>query len=192
MLDLRFARRLVFGPSRNPHFARHAALVLLLLGLIAMLTPSGAWAQATATLFWTAPGDDGTIGTANRYELRYSNAPVTGDTLAWWNSATSVSNMPRPGNSGSSDSVTVDGLTPSRIYYFLLRAADEVPNWSGFSDLAVRAPDLIPPAAIDDLSITQISSAIDSGNSTSIGHDRPDPTGGTPGRKVITRSGPTP
>ena len=121
--------------------------------------PAGAQTTArdsTATLVWTAPGDDGDVGRAARYEMRFSNTAIGGtDTLSWWNAAATVGGMPLPGAPGATDSVVVRGLDPKVRWYFVLRTADEVPNWSDFSNVAVRAPyvDLIPPAMITDLGV---------------------------------------
>lgn len=114
--------------------------------------------DSTATLLWTAPGDDGSTGVAAQYDLRYRATPIVGsDTLAWWNAATPVTNMPVPRPAGVTDSVQVRGLTPSQTYYFILRTADEVPNWSNFSNVAIRLPysDVIAPAAIVDLAMLE-------------------------------------
>jgi hypothetical protein len=133
-------------------------VVLLALGLVPALA-GHAHAQATAldstaTLLWTAPGDDGTAGLASRYEMRYRSTPVSAaDTVAWWNGAAVVAGMPRPGSPGVTDSVNVTGLDPRATWYFVLKTADEVPNWSNFSNIAVRPPyvDTVSPAAIADL-----------------------------------------
>ncbi len=118
--------------------------------------------DSTATVTWTAPGDDGVTGRASRYELRMRNAAIAGtDTLSWWNAATGVPGMPSPGVAGTVDSVLVHGLDPTHSWWFVLRTADEVPNWSGFSNVAVRAPyvDTIPPAAIVDLRLAATAAA---------------------------------
>lgn len=135
-------------------------LVLLVLG-VGVGGPESASAQASsdsmATLLWNAPGDDGGTGRAARYELRYRTAPISStDTLSWWNAATAVSGLPTPSPAGATDSVVVRGLDPQQIYYFIVRAADEVFNWSGFSNLAIRhrVSDVTPPAAINDLAAT--------------------------------------
>ena len=140
------------------------------LALPHLIAPTEARAQtaadSTAVLHWTAPGDDGTVGRATSYALRYRNAAITGtDTLGWWNVATQAAGLPVPGVSGSTDSVRVRGLTPLTTYYFVVRTADEVPNWSGFSNVAVvtTSGDAIAPAAIADLSVTGST-----GNSLSI------------------------
>ncbi len=115
------------------------ALGAALLG--AALAPAVA-AAATVTLTWTAPGDDGMVGQASSYELRFAETPVVADTAGWWTSATSVGPMPAPLPPGTRESFVVSGLAPGSIYYFVVRTSDEVPNVSGFSDVAVKqAPD---------------------------------------------------
>jgi len=117
-------------------------------------------ADSTVTLLWTATGDDGTTGTATTYDLRYRTVNVTGtDTLSWWNAATSVSGLPTPHASGATDSVRVRGLTPLTTYYFILRVADEVPNWSTYSNIAVKATtgDATAPAGITTLALVSVT-----------------------------------
>jgi hypothetical protein len=126
-----------------------ATSVLALPGLAAAQTVS-------TTLLWTAPGDDGMVGRASSYALRYRTTAIVGtDTLSWWNAATAVSGLPAPGVSGATDSVVVSGLDATKTYYFVLRTADEVPNWSGYSNVAIKAAsvDATPPAAITDLAV---------------------------------------
>ncbi len=125
---------------------------LLLLVLLALLNRSEAQTVGV-TMVWTAPGDDGLIGRAFQYDLRYSTNVIVGvDTLSWWNAATQATGEPAPGISGTTDSTRVLGLQPSMTYRFIIKAADEVPNWSGYSNVAVKlTPDLVPPAAIVDL-----------------------------------------
>jgi hypothetical protein len=107
------------------------------------------------TMVWTAPGDDGVIGRAAQYDLRYSQAAISGtDTLTWWNAAVQATGEPLPSVSGATDSLRVLGLQPSARYYALVKAADEVPNWSGYSNVAVvDTPDLVPPSRILDLRV---------------------------------------
>jgi hypothetical protein len=106
--------------------------------LIGLLAPSGARADSIV-LHWTAPGDDGNSGTATSYELRYSETAVPVDTAGWWGSAISVGPPPIPQVAGTRQSFTVAGLDSGRTYFFIIRAADEVPNWSGYSNVAVRS-----------------------------------------------------
>lgn len=137
------------------------AVFLAGLALLTLIEPAAARAQtaadSTVLLNWTAPGDDGTVGRATTYDIRYRTVAISAtDTTTWWNAATQVSGEPVPGTAGAADSMRVRGLVPLTTYYFMIRAADEVPNWSGYSNVAVRSTsgDATAPAAIADLSVT--------------------------------------
>jgi hypothetical protein len=105
----------------------------------------------STNLSWTAPGDDGSTGTAASYDIRYHTAPITENN---WNDAVQLTNEPTPLVAGTTQSVAVAGLTPGTTYYFAMRAVDEAVNVSAISNvLTVTTPasDPIPPAAITDL-----------------------------------------
>jgi len=107
--------------------------------------------ETSASLRWTASGDDDATGTANTFDLRYSTSPITD---ANWSSATPVSNEPSPGPSGTVHNLTVNGLVRERTYYFAIRALDEVGNLSPLSNvISITTPDQTPPAAVNDLTI---------------------------------------
>jgi hypothetical protein len=89
----------------------------------------------TVTLSWTAPGDDGLDGTASQYDIRYSKTPLTD---ANWHLADPLDNLPSPREAGNHETFVVDGLEPATNYYFGIRSADEVPNWSGLSNIIIR------------------------------------------------------
>jgi subtilisin family serine protease/chitodextrinase len=102
----------------------------------------------TATVTFTAPGDDQHTGTATRYDLRYATEWITQSTFA---AATPV-NMPDPAPAGATESVAVSGLQANTTYYLALRAEDERGNLSPLSNvLALATDDNEPPAVIDDL-----------------------------------------
>lgn len=82
-------------------------------------------------LTWTAPGDDGMEGTAFEYDIRYSNSVITNTN---WEAATECIGEPSPKPVGTPEIFTVTGLSPSTTYWFALKTADEVPNWSGISN----------------------------------------------------------
>jgi len=90
----------------------------------------------TATLQWTAPGDDGEDGQAFRYDLRYSLKPISAQNFSY---ATPVSGLPSPARSGIPQHVTVTGLAANTEYYFALKTVDEAGNWSGLSNVVVRS-----------------------------------------------------
>jgi hypothetical protein len=108
-----------------------------LLILILLPAPSRA-ANGSIWLRWTATGDDGTIGRAARYDIRYSKFSISGtDTVGWWNAATIVNTIGKvPSAPGHRDSVLITSVTYGTRYYAMMRIADEVPNWSRFSNLA--------------------------------------------------------
>jgi hypothetical protein len=83
-------------------------------------------------LTWTAPGDDYSIGTASRYDIRYSRQPIADDTD--WNTAIQLSSLPAPKPSGEKETVTVEVGALNESYVFALRTADELDNWSGLSN----------------------------------------------------------
>ena len=88
----------------------------------------------SVTLKWIAPGDDGDVGTAAQYDIRYSTSEITD---ANWDEATQCTDEPAPQPAGSEETFKVMGLSPFTIYYFALKTADEVPNWSDLSNVAV-------------------------------------------------------
>lgn len=92
-------------------------------------------------LSWTSPGDDGNVGTATSYDIRYSTSLIT---EVNWVSATQVTGEPTPLIVGSNQSMTVSGLNPSTTYYFAMKTSDEVPNTSAISNV----PSLATTSAI--------------------------------------------
>jgi hypothetical protein len=97
---------------------------------------SSAGFYGTATLHWTAPGDDGLTGRAATYDLRYSMVPVTESNFYL---ATPVPGVPAPNYAGSAESFKVTGLAPGIGYYFSLRTEDHAQNWSPISNLCYYA-----------------------------------------------------
>jgi hypothetical protein len=83
------------------------------------------------TLNWTAPGDDGAIGKAVSYDLRFSTAPIT-DTASFA-AASQVVGEPAPQAAGALESFAVD--LPSGAYYFAIRARDEAGNDGDLSNV---------------------------------------------------------
>lgn len=143
--------------ARKKLFAKAPPLLAGLVASALLITPAAAQAPTTSvTLLWTAPGDDGMTGRASRYDLRISANAISGtDTLSWWDAATVVDMSGRvPAPAGAADSVAVSNLVVGTQHYAILRAADEIPNWSGFSNVAViDLRDAIPPSRISDLRV---------------------------------------
>ncbi len=109
----------------------------LLVCALALLFMSQSLMSATSdvTLVWTAPGDNGMVGRAVQYDLRYATFPITN---ANWSQATRVADLPAPKPAGSREVFKVTGLLPATTYYFSLKAADARPNWSLLSNVAYR------------------------------------------------------
>lgn len=148
---LRHAGRALGSRAASPLWRRVAA-VLFVLALLAV-APALALAQSDSVVVrWTAPGDDGNVGTAATYDLRVSLSPITGGNFA---QALSVPGMPAPRVSGSSQAVTVFGLTRGNTYYFAIKTADDKGNWSGLSNVVVFdwTLDTAPPAAPHGFSV---------------------------------------
>lgn len=84
------------------------------------------------SLSWTTPGDDGNVGTATSYDIRYSTSNINETN---WASTTQCIGEPSPKVAGGSETFTVTNLSPGTIYYFALKAKDEVENESGLSNV---------------------------------------------------------
>ncbi len=86
----------------------------------------------SVTLTWTAPGDDGNVGTASSYVIKYLDQPITQSNFA---SAVSVLNPPVPKPAGSVETFEVQGLLSNKTYYFAIKTVDEAGNVSDLSNV---------------------------------------------------------
>ena len=109
-------------------------------------------------LFWTAPGDDGTQGTATGYEIRMSLNDITESN---WENAELLQNPPWPLTAGSSQNYIVDNLILGNSYYFAIKAYDDNQNFASLSNVAngQLVFDIIPPSDITDLSVYEGSTS---------------------------------
>lgn len=73
---------------------------------------------------WRAGGDDGEVGQATAYEIRYVENPNT--QTAWWLAAQQYPILVTPKNPGKLEHHNIDGLTGGVVYGFALRSLDEV------------------------------------------------------------------
>lgn len=109
-------------------------------------------------LVWPAPGDDGEEGRAAEYDVRYSPSVLTADN---WTEAPRIANVPAPLPALVTEHLTVNGLLPGTTYYFVVSTADEAGNWSGISNIlavtTLSPPDVVPPDAVDDLTVISVS-----------------------------------
>ncbi|HEU4365591.1 MAG TPA: kelch repeat-containing protein [Candidatus Krumholzibacteria bacterium] len=97
----------------------------------AAATLSGFRGKTTATVNWTAPGDDGSVGTASEYDLRRSTSTITEGNFA---SATQISTS-APQSAGSGECAEVSGLSACQTYYYALKTRDDACNWSALSNV---------------------------------------------------------
>jgi Right handed beta helix region len=93
----------------------------------------------TVTLTWTSVGDDGNMGTASFYDVRYSGLPIDESS---WGQATEATGEPVPSPPGKKETMKVAGLTPGSEFYFAIKVGDEVPNWSPVSASVQATPNV--------------------------------------------------
>ena len=74
-------------------------------------------------LSWTAPGDDGDVGVADHYEIRYSLYLITESN---WEEATELVTPPTPASPGTQQSYEITGLIAGEAYYFGITTYDAV------------------------------------------------------------------
>lgn len=111
--------------------------------------------EDSITLSWTATGDDGQIGQANEYDLRYTSGEKL--TRTNWKLAHRVMEVPKPQPSGSTETFKVTGLSRDTVYYFGIEAIDNQGNRSGISNIVeIRTQDLTPPAGVVDLAVVGV------------------------------------
>jgi formylglycine-generating enzyme required for sulfatase activity len=139
-------------------------------------------ADSTAVeLRWTAPGDDGTTGTAALYHVYRSGAPFDVTTLG---QATELARRPVPKPAGTAQLMQIAGLTPGARYYFALRAEDEAHNLAPLSGLT--------PVVMTVPTLTGTSVAPDSGDVATVFAFRVtyrDPEGDAPSVKTLILDG---
>lgn len=115
----------------RPHLRPFMPLGLMACLLLNSSRPAPA-ASGSATLNWTAPGDDSLTGRTTAYDLRYSLSPITAANFLL---ATKVLGVPAPKVAGSAESFLVTNLEAASGYYFAIKTMDEATNWSGISNI---------------------------------------------------------
>ncbi len=152
--ERRRRRAFVLIDRRRPPWRRWFPVLVALALLVA--APMFAYAQSpdSVALAWTESGDDGNVGTPTTVELRYATSPIT---LATWDAAALVPNLPVPSPSGTPRRVVVHGLSFGTTYYFALRSSDEAGNWSGLSNPVAWTwtLDTTPPGAPAGLTVSR-------------------------------------
>lgn len=84
-------------------------------------------------LVWTSTGDDGSTGTGILYEIKYATTAINASNFDAI--PTSVSNPPIPQVAGTSQSMTLAGLTPETNYYIAMKIYDDGGNPSLISNV---------------------------------------------------------
>ena len=116
-------------------------------------------ADGSIVLTWTATGDDGNIGKASSYDLRYSESLITADNF--YSAMQYTNNNLPPESSGVEERLVLLGLKQETLYYFALKAIDNVGNTSGISNIVFARTKEVPPADITDLTtIAQTETSI--------------------------------
>ncbi|MBN9683088.1 MULTISPECIES: lamin tail domain-containing protein [unclassified Corallococcus] len=88
-------------------------------------------------LDWQAPGDDGVLGMAARYELRYATSAIT---EATFDVATLVTGVPAPKAPGTAEAFTVSALEVETTYFFALKTFDGAGNASALATASASTP----------------------------------------------------
>ncbi len=125
-----------------------AIFSLLFLVLVAPIE-AGEVTPTTITISWTAPGDNGTLGCANLYDIRYTTATINSGN---WDNCNQADDEPIPQPYGNLESFTLTNLDPDTWYYIAMMAADEAANWSELSNvIAVKTQSLSLDVETDEL-----------------------------------------
>ena len=121
--------------ASTDHMAPDSVGNLALTGPATMTTSTD-----VLTLSWTAPGDDGAVGTASSYEVRIAYSMTTLD----WESASPLAVVVTPAVAGTMESVDLDPASlpifPLFPMAIALVAVDDNDNVSDVSNIAVWAP----------------------------------------------------
>ncbi len=91
----------------------------------------------TLSVAWTAPGDDGTTGTAATYDLRVLDQEIT---AANFSLATALTGVPVPDAAGTDQTLVLPDPYQTGVWYLALRTADEASNWSLLSNVITTPP----------------------------------------------------
>lgn len=97
-------------------------------------------------LRWTAPGDDGDVGTASSYQIAIS---MDSSAVANWSGVTIINNPIQPVSAGHPQTYLISGLLPGEKYYAAVRTYDNENNMGG-SNVASGIAKLDISADADD------------------------------------------
>ncbi|TPW18358.1 MAG: hypothetical protein FD129_4, partial [bacterium] len=116
----------------------------------------------TLALSWTAPGDDGQVGTASRYDIKFASYPIDASNFDAVQNPVIRQSLPTPAPGGTRRTGFIGGFNEQQnnfqslpigvTFYTRVRAVDEVDN----AAFDASAPNLVIPGA--DLAVS--SSAV--------------------------------
>ena len=119
------------GVSNSPSATTGLAPDTTAPAVIADLAASTA-TSTSITLTWTAPGDNGYVGNATGYIVKYSTVgPIDSGN---WNSASVYTQFWTPVRNGTLETHMVTGLTSGTKYWFAVETYDDVLIYSGVSN----------------------------------------------------------
>jgi len=103
--------------------------------------------ETSIQILWTSTGDDGSVGQAESYDVRYTPLGAI-DTEAKFTAATQATGEPAPSVSGQPEAFTITGLSAGTTYFFAAKIVDEAGNASALSNsIGSRTLDDVNPAA---------------------------------------------
>ena len=108
---------------------------------------------SSLTLQWTAPGDDGTEGFAQSYDLRGAQEAITRENFA---DALRIDLENPPAPPGVTEDVVINPLEEGQTYYFALKTFDDAGNVSGLSNCAHGTCPLEQTIIIPDANLKQL------------------------------------
>ncbi len=110
--------------------------------------------EGAVRLTWTAPGDDGNVGTAERYDIRYTLDPPPMDSYlakrvapagdydmdSWFRDAKPIADTTAPAPAGTREVRIYGGFSLGKRYYFALRTYDDANHASAISNVTSIIP----------------------------------------------------
>ncbi|MBT6488252.1 MAG: hypothetical protein HOK97_00705, partial [Deltaproteobacteria bacterium] len=120
-------------------------------GIVTDLVASSGSGNTLIELSWTATGDEGNSGTADRYLIRYNTSGHIQTESDWDNAIEWTGSTPVARASGLAMTANLAGLVHETPYYFMVRAEDEDGNIGGLGNSEQGFTQAIPPARINTL-----------------------------------------
>ena len=121
---------------------------------------TGMAASNSIALTWTATGDDGAVGRAMTYDVRYSTSPIAESDFS---QAARATRPPAPGNPGSHETMEVGSLAAATTYFFAVKALDE---WGNPGPLGGTASGTTLPPPTFDSTPASFSADLRTGDTT--------------------------